>query len=207
MDCRLKTAGALLLALAGSVAVAGPGFAQSIHDTDSASLQTLFVFGGRYYSEYIENGINPFKPAYENNYIVGAGYQRFLPGSWHYWRLGLEVGLAARLGDSTSAEMWAGAVARFDGIVLGPVRISPALTLGVSAESGMVGIEAVHAQEVGGGDPALLFYMAPEINVSWTDNPNLEVFWRLQHRSGAWNTLGNMRDGANATTVGLRWKF
>ena len=204
----LQLAGAVCLALAGTMSLATSSFAQEVRETDATSLQSVFVFGGRYYSGYIETGLNPFKADYENNYILGAGYQRFLPGTWHDWRLGLEVGLAARMGDSSSAEMWAGGVVRFDGIVLGKVRISPAITLGVSAESGTVGIEAQHAQEVdGGGDPALLFYMAPEINVSWTDNPNLEVFWRLQHRSGAWNTLGNMRDGANATTVGLRWKF
>jgi len=196
------------VALLGVMSLTGAGLGQSVHDTDPTSLQTVFVFGGRYYSEYIENGLNPFKPAYENNYFVGAGYQRFLPGDWHQWRLGLEVGLAARFGDTTSAEMWAGGVARFDGIVLGNVRISPAITLGISAESGPVGVETVHAQEVpGGGDPALLFYMGPEINLSWADNPDLEVFWRIQHRSGAWNTLGNMRDGANATAVGMRWKF
>jgi len=203
-----RWAGTAILAVAGAFSPVGPAWAQGpVAGTDAASLQTVFVFGGRYYSQYIEYGINPFNPTYENNYVVGAGYQRFLPGSWHSWKLGVEVGLAARLGDATSAEMWAGGVARFDGIVLGNVRISPAITLGISAESGVVGVEAEHAAEVGGGDPALLFYMGPEINLSWADNPNLEVFWRIHHRSGAWNTLGNMQDGANATTVGLRYKF
>jgi len=204
----VRWAGTAILAVAGAFSPVGPAWAQGpVAGTDAASLQTVFVFGGRYYSQYIEYGINPFNPTYENNYVVGAGYQRFLPGSWHSWKLGVEVGLAARLGDATSAEMWAGGVARFDGIVLGNVRISPAITLGISAESGVVGVEAEHAAEVGGGDPALLFYMGPEINLSWADNPNLEVFWRIHHRSGAWNTLGNMQDGANATTVGLRYKF
>lgn len=208
MGWKSLTTRSVFLALLGTSALAGQSQAQSLREIEPSSLQAVFVFGGRYYSEYIEYGLNPFNPAYENNYMVGVGYQRFLPGSWYDWRLGMEVGAAARFGDGTSAEMWAGGVVRFDGIVLGPVRISPAFTLGISAESGTVGVESVHAQEVpGGGDPALLFYMGPEINLSWADNPDLEVFWRIQHRSGAWNTLGNMRDGANATTVGVRWKF
>jgi hypothetical protein len=58
-----------------------------------------------------------------------------------------------------------------------------------------------------GGDATLLFYLAPELNFSLAAYPNAELFWRLHHRSGAWETLGDMDGAANANVVGARVGF
>jgi hypothetical protein len=40
----------------------------------------------------------------------------------------------------------------------------------------------------------VLFYLAPETNFALVDHPETELFLRLQHRSGAWETLaGRLR--------------
>ncbi|HEV7718340.1 MAG TPA: hypothetical protein VGO70_05115 [Arsenicitalea sp.] len=181
-----------------------PVRAETVHDIDPLD-NAVFVFGGRFHSQYFQWGFVPMFATYENNFLLGAGYQHFFL-SGNNVRIGGEVGAALRFGDSTSQEVWAGIVGRYDGFVLGNVRVSPAFTFGLSYETGTVGIEGTR-QAMYGGDPTILFYMGPELNLSWADNPNFEVFWRIQHRSGAWGTVGNFSDGANATTVGLRWHF
>lgn len=169
--------------------------------------QNTFVFAGRYTSQYFEHALNPFTVRYEDNYVLGAGYQQFFIGHAGGLMLGGEVGTALRFGDSTSAEVWAGPVLRADGLIQTEnVRISASLTAGLSLTSGTVGIEAQREID-SGGDTSLLYYLAPEVSLSFADNPQTEYFWRVHHRSGGWESLGNMRDGANATSLGVRWKF
>jgi len=191
---------ALFLGLSAPVLAAG-----STESTSSLKDNAIFAFGGRFYEETFFTGARPWAVTYEDNYVFGAGYQQFWLNHPAGLRIGGEVGASIRAGDSFSAEGWAGIVARFDGLVIGDTfAISPSVTFGLTAETAPVGIEA---QNRGKGDSTLLFYIGPEINVSTVDNPDTEVFWRIQHRSGAWGTLGDMADGANATTFGVRWKF
>jgi hypothetical protein len=91
------------------------------------------------------------------------------------------------------------------------VHITPALTAGFSVVSGLIGVEAmrnstIHA-DPGSHGGTLLYYLGPEVSFSMpATSPNLELFWRAQHRSGGFGSLANL-DGANADTVGVRWKF
>ena len=169
--------------------------------------QAVFGFAGRYVDAYIEHSLTPFAANYEDNFVLGGGYQKFIAEPVVGLRLGAEVGVALRGGVVTSGEVWAGAVARYDGLMLGEnLRIAPAVTFGLSAVTNPIGVEARRAAQRN-ADPTLLFYFAPEVNFSFADNPDTEVFYRIQHRSGAWGTLGNMADGANAQTIGIRHHF
>lgn len=166
--------------------------------------RNLFFFGGGLTRSHMGEMFNPFAVDYEGNIVVGAGYQHFLLELPHDLSFGVEAGLAARFGEADSLEVWAGGVMRYDGLRLGDVTISPALTLGVSAVTQTMGRE--REREIGDGRSGrLLFYLSPEINLSHKSNPDLEVFWRLHHRSSAWRTLGG--GSANATTIGLRHSF
>lgn len=169
--------------------------------------QAVFAFGGRYVNAYIEHSLVPFAANYEDNFVLGGGYQNFLWQPLPDLHLGAEIGLAWRGGTVSSGEVWAGAVARYDGLHLGEnLRVSPAITVGLSAITNPIGVEAERAQRRN-ADPTLLFFMAPEVSVATLDNPDTELFVRLQHRSGAWGTLGGMADGANAQVFGLRHRF
>lgn len=169
--------------------------------------QAVFAFGGRYVDAYIEHSLVPFVANYEDNFVLGAGYQKFLAEPMTDLHLGVEVGVALRGGIVASGEVWMGAVVRYDGLRLGEnLRISPAITGGFSAITNPIGVEAERAQQRD-GDPSLLFFMAPEISIATLDHPDTELFYRLQHRSGAWGTLGGMADGANAQVVGIRHHF
>jgi hypothetical protein len=175
---------------------------------DETDDQSVFVFGGRYHTGHMEHILNPLGPFgldYEDNYVAGGGYQQFFLENGDV-RVGVEAGAAIGFGaDGARGEVWGGLVGRYEGLEFGDVNIAPSLTLGASAITNTIGIESDRVAP--GADPHVLFYIAPEIAVSHDAHPETEVFFRIQHRSGAWETLNGMGDGHNASTVGLRWKF
>ncbi|MGJ8528686.1 hypothetical protein [Maritalea sp.] len=188
----------------------GIGHAQSVPDTklsDQNYEHSVFAFSGRFHSGYF--GASFTLPInFEDNYIVGVGYQRFLDTDPNGWNLGLELGLAGRLGANSSAEVWGGGVVRYDGWILGDTwRVSPSLTAGISVVSDTIGVEKT--REAAAGQLAdILFYLAPEISVSNVDNPQYEIFTRVQHRSGLWGLTGfTSIDGSNAIAAGFRYKY
>jgi hypothetical protein len=177
----------------------------------------VFFFGGRFHDGYFTQSFIP-TANWENNYIVGGGYQQFF-SRWGVARFGFEVGAADRFstdakpayGATNSGEVWGGLVTRFDGWDVGPVHITPSLTAGVSVVSGLIGVEAQRNAQPHGdrlsNDGRFLFYLGPEVAFSMpTIDPNLEVFWRAQHRSGGFGSIAEL-DGSNADVVGVRWKF
>jgi hypothetical protein len=115
--------------------------------------------------------------------------------------------VAGRFGSTPSAEFWGGVVGRHDGFMIGDsVRISPAFTFGLSHVTRPQGRELRNERERD-GDARMLFYLGPEINLTFSSLPNVDFFWRLHHRSGAWGTLGDMHGGANANVVGIKFEF
>lgn len=169
--------------------------------------QNVFAFGGRYTNQYFEYTFNPFTVGYEDNYVLGAGYQQFALRHDGGLKLGVELGAALRLGNQTSGELWVGPVLRADGIIqTEQVKVSASVTAGLSVTTDTIGIERAREIEMG-GDSTLLYYLGPEVSVSFANNPDVEYFARVHHRSGGWESLGNMRDGANAASVGVRWSL
>ncbi|MDB5623946.1 MAG: hypothetical protein JWR39_2509 [Devosia sp.] len=167
----------------------------------------VFLFGGVYSSESVGETLNFIATDYQDAYILGGGYQYFFLGGENGTRLGLEGGAALRHGPDVSGEAWAGLVLRSDGFInTDKVKISASITGGLSLITNPLDVEVV--REISrNGDSTFLFYMAPELSISTPSNPDMELFWRVQHRSGGWNTLGNMGEGANANTLGIRWSF
>lgn len=170
--------------------------------------QNVFVLGGASVGDGdIFSAANPFTAHYEDNIVVGGGYQRFFYESLNI-SIGVEAGLAGRFGDKNSAEVWGGVVGRYDGFVLfETLKIAPAFTFGLSAVTGTMAGREERLEAESGGDATLLFYLGPELNFSLAAYPNAELFWRIHHRSGALGTLGDMDGAANANVVGARIGF
>lgn len=184
--------------------IATAGAAQAQAQPASATDENVFVMGGPFTSDYFSDALTPWDNTYESNFFAGVGYQRFLY-EYGAFKLGVEAGLGLRSGYAdTSLEAWGGAVARLDMIELGDIRISPALTAGLSVVTDTIGVETERAEAIGREVP-LLYYLGPEIAVSHASLP-YEGFIRLQHRSGGFGTIANI-DGSNAVTLGLRYKF
>lgn len=166
--------------------------------------QTVFVFGGPLTSGHFSDAVQPWAWSLEDNAFVGAGYQRFFYG-YESFQLGIETGLGVRIGTPVSGEAWAGLVARLTEFQFGPINITPSLTGGFSVVTDTIGAETVRTQAAG-QSATFLYYLAPEIAVSHDDHPEWEAFGRIQHRSGGFGTIAHI-DGANALTVGLRYRF
>ncbi len=187
---------------------------------------SAFVFGGRMNSGNLGNtfkfglGVPSTDLSYDN-YIVGAAYQRDFLQLNGGLLLGAEVGLADRFGHYKvcceaivytdrmmhSAELWAGVSFRqevpelFDAF-----RISPGFVFGLSAISNPIGQEGEH-QLSHQGSAKVLFYLGFEIAFAMRSLPNTELVYRIQHRSGAYGTLGGLKEGNNANVVGIRQRF
>ncbi|WP_175484629.1 hypothetical protein [Palleronia marisminoris] len=167
---------------------------------------TAFVFGGALTADDMQRSASPLAVDYDGNGIIGAGLQSFY-FDLDWVRVGGEVGLAFRFGQSSTSEVWAGPVARLDPLKLGnDLRITPSITVGLSMVSdAQVGREADQEREYE-GNASLLFYLGPEISVSFREDAP-SIFWRLHHRSGAGKTLGNMKGATNANVIGVRYIF
>src|SRR5688572_9209588 len=96
------------------------GFAASFHATfalagDPGAIptyaftphQNVFIFAGKSVDEDMLNSLNLFGAEYEDNVLVGVGYQRFFYETMQI-SFGLEGGVAGRFGDKDSAEFWGG---------------------------------------------------------------------------------------------------
>jgi hypothetical protein len=190
--------GVLLLHVTTATAV----FAQ-----ERSADQSVFGFGGAMVDGDMAESTNPFGVGYENHPIFGIGYQYF-PYSVGDLKFGLEAGLAGRFHGNTNAEIWGGVVGRYEGIqIANTINIIPSFTFGIShVTETMEGREKKNEEERN-GDASTLFYLGPELSFSTVSRPELEVFWRLHHRSGAWGTLGDMHGGSNANVLGVRYNF
>src|SRR5688572_20797491 len=88
-----------------------PVFAAPLDDVPN---QNVFIMGGTFISGYVQDTFAFWDDHYEENYFGGVGYQYFFQNYPEGVRIGAEVGLGLRLGESSSAELWAGLVARYE---------------------------------------------------------------------------------------------
>jgi len=167
--------------------------------------ENVFVFGGAFQNKFVWDTALFWEDHYERNFFAGVGYQNFLYQSDWGLKAGLEVGAGVRSAASPTVELWAGVVARYDGLHIGEIAVSPAITGGISVVTGTVGVETERAENIGRSVP-VLFYMGPEIAFSHPSNPQLEYLLRIQHRSGGYGIIAPI-DGSNAATFGVRLKF
>jgi hypothetical protein len=139
----------------------------------------ITIFGGSFVKNAFGGAIQVFGADYTSNYILGATYGRDVYDLGAGFLLGSAAGAAVRFGedDDTSGEVWAGE------------------------------IEKRREAQRGGADASFLGFLGPELSVRWRGAPNLELTWQLHHRSGANGTFGDMGEGSNANTIGIRYRF
>ncbi|WP_139789219.1 hypothetical protein [Manganibacter manganicus] len=205
---------AIVLAASGTSALAdssSPFIYFATEDPFSAGQPTkndIYVFGGVFASGSFGNTINAFRADYTNNYIIGAAYGRDLADIGAGFVFGGVTGAAVRFGedDDTSGELWAGVRLRHQGLVIGDLAIAPALTAGLSAVTSTTEIER-EREIYYDGDASFLGFIGAELSFRLRQAPNVELVYQLHHRSGAGGTFGNMGEGSNANTVGVRYRF
>jgi hypothetical protein len=187
---------------------------------------SIFVFGGALSTSGLGSTIkfNLDQPAGRikyDNYIAGAAYNHNFYYLGFGFVLGAEVGVADRFGHYAiccdtiiksssfvnSGELWAGPRISYEGFVLfDTIRIAGAASTGFSFTKNSIGRERERELAYPGSARALV-YFGPEIIISLVNHPELEFVYRVQHRSGANGTFGNMREGYNANVFGIRYRF
>lgn len=187
--------------------------------------QSVFGFVGRTNSGNLGStflyGLGAPESIFYDNYIVGGAYQRDFFQFNSGLLVGAEVGLADRFGHYSvccdtivysnsvvqSAEFWAGASFRTNGIALfDAVQVSPGLVFGLSLISNPIGQEGEH-QIAHQGSAKMLFYLGFDLAFALAKMPDAELVFRIQHRSGAYGMLGAMKEGNNANVIGIRQRF
>jgi hypothetical protein len=165
----------------------------------------LHFFFGQYTTDNM--GDTLFKANYEKNQVLAGAYSRDFLELGYGLHLGSEVGVAIRFGTNVTGELWSGVVIRHKGFTSREgINVALSFTVGLSAISKSMGEEI--KREIGrGGNASFLFYLGPEIVVTFPGLRCWEFVYRLHHRSGAGGTLGGLYEGYNSNTFGLRYRF
>jgi len=170
------------------------------------SRNSVLLFGGPMMKGHFPgDAAIPFGSRFDRRMIFGAALQHEYARFENGVSLGAEAGFAGRTGPDFSGEIWGGASISHVGLTFGQISISPSLVVGLSAVNKAVGIE--RQREGAKGDARLLFYLAPELQFRTAALPGVALVYRIHHRSGAWHTLGNMRDATNSNVIGLKIDF
>jgi len=169
----------------------------------------ITVFGGIHVADTFGGAAEFWSADYLDSYMFGAVVGRDFYDLGYGFLLGGVVGASVRFGDDeprTTGELWTGLRLRHQGFLIGDLLISPGVTAGFSAVSGPNSVER-EREIYYDGDASILGYIGPELAYRWRSLPNVEMVTQLHHRSGGAGTFGNMGEGSNAWTWGLRFKF
>lgn len=177
-------------------------------DPAGATRNDIEIFGGVFAEGSFGSVLQFWDTDYTNNYLVGGIYGRDFKDLGAGFVLGGVAGAAIRFGDDddTTGELWAGLRLRHHGLVIGDLAIAPGFTAGFSAVTGPTEIERereIHHD----GDATLLGFLGPELAFRFRQAPDLEFVYQIHHRSGAGGIFGDLHEGSNASTLGLRYRF
>ena len=202
----------LRLALAGlaSCAVSLPLGAGAQEDEAVRGLNSVTVFGGRQTRNDLSDAIVPVEGFnFIDTYFAGGAVAREVAR-----RGGLAVELEAGAGvqwgtylgeDNGTEHLWGAAYLRYDRFPWrGVVRTSVGASLGLNYITRDNALE--RSRNTGDAQSRLQHYFSPEIALALPSRPNVEVLYRVHHRSGVYG-LFCTDCGSNIDTLGLRYRF
>lgn len=168
---------------------------------------SLALIAGVYTRAYWGQSFSVADVGYEPNFVLGLiSGTDIVRTSWGL-TIGHESGIALRFGTTISFEMWRGITVSFGSREIGGWVLTPKVILGLSTIANMIGVEAERELEAlmgGVGDSDRLIYLGSEVAESREALPDVEVFYRLHHRSGLLGLWGNVEADHNANAVGIR---
>jgi hypothetical protein len=118
----------------------------------------------------------------------------------------LEAGTAYRFGEEEIGEFWGAIFLRFDGFPWNDTIYTT-----IAANTGLSYItktsEFERSRSDNGQTSLVLHYLAPEITFADPDNKNLELVFKLHHRSGIFGLIDDVSGGSTFVTAGIRMRF
>lgn len=176
-------------------------------DVPAVPVNSLSLMVGVYTTSFWARSFSVGNVGYEPNFVLAVISGRdLLTTSWGL-RIGHESGLAIRFGADFSVEMWQGLTVSFGARLLGGMRLTPELVLGLSTITNPIGVEVPREGEVENGDMDRLVYLGSHLAYMFEAFPYVSAFYRLHHRSGALGFWGNLPDGHNANSIGFTLRY
>lgn len=118
--------------------------------------------------------------------------------------LELEASASQHYAFQQHTEFTFAAVARWHAFVFDDTVVATAsIGQGLSWASSVPRIET----ERWGEATRLLSYNSYEFTLASPERPNVELVFRLHHRSGVWGLFGNVEEGSNLAMLGLKYRF
>lgn len=148
----------------------------------------------------------PFNVDYDDDYFVGGAVSRPVLKIGDFAQVEPELGVGQRFGEQDEQEVWAAVYLRYTKFPWNDRLLTTvAINTGVNYATD---ISAKEIQRSGNlkGD-RLLHYLAPEVTFAHPDNPDLQLVFRLHHRSGGYGVISETKGGAQYGTVGIKIPF
>lgn len=169
------------------------------------------VYGGH----YVEDSMNDIllnDPTFPTDWdftgdgiIAGAVSREWLSYGDHLV-LEPELGIGKRFGEQDETEFWGALFFRYRGFPWDHwVTTSVAISTGMNYATGTSEQEIERNRNDEGSH--WLHFLSPEITFALPSRPDIELMFRLHHRSGIFGTINGARGGNQYGTVGLRVRF
>jgi hypothetical protein len=116
-----------------------------------------------------------------------------------------EIGVGARFGDGNIGEVWGALYFRYDNLPWNDtVYTTFAIDTGLSLLSAKSEFEDSRSDT---GTSQLLHYFSPEVTFADPDYKDIELVFRLHHRSGIFGLMDGVTTGSSFVTMGMRVRF
>jgi hypothetical protein len=121
-------------------------------------------------------------------------------------RLEPELGIGQRFGEQDETEAWAALFVRYRGFPWDDVLVTSfALSTGLNYATDVSELERERARD--GEGSQWMHFFSPEITLALPSLPEVELMFRMHHRSGVFGLVSDAWGGAQYATVGLRIRF
>jgi hypothetical protein len=164
------------------------------------------IFAGIYSSDVFTDIVSsPWDTRTEDIYLVTLSYNRRLTTIFRHLDIEVEGGVGRRFGDNDSIEAYAALALRWTEF---PWNDHVRTTFAVYP-IGPSYVADLSPSEVSkdGRSANWLNYFALELTLAAPSLPQLEVLFRLHHRSGAFGAINGSTNGADFLSVGARYRF
>ena len=168
-----------------------------------------------YFGWYVEEGMsdvfisNPETPltwTYAGDHLLAGAVTRRIATLWRHVEVEPEFGVGQRMGKQHETEIWGAVFFRWRGFPWDDRLITTvAISTGMNYATDISNEEQDRARD-GKGDRWLHFF-SPEITFALPSRPDVELLFRMHHRSGVFGLVSDAWGGAQYASVGLRFRF
>ena len=149
--------------------------------------------------------LSPWDTRTESIYLLSGSYNRRLTTVLNHLDIEVEGGLGRRFGDNNSAEAYAALGLRWRAFPWNDF-LTTSFAVYPIGPSYVANLSSAEVSKDGKSANWLNFFSI-ELTVAAPSMPELEVLFRLHHRSGVFGLINGSTNGADFLSVGARYRF